>query len=326
MDVVYGFNAKIFRGARKNHQIFALVIVCLHTSATNILAMEAVDTQSVVNAIERHACRYGMPAEAYVDNGSQLAKVEDFTYTIRSVDMQLYDSRGIRVFLSTPKSHEGRGRVENKVKLLRESLQARAVSQEIPLTPLQWETVFAMVSNSLDDVPIAKTNSSNVSDPLFDLITPNKLKMGRNNYRSIHGGGKFSDVTLPSALLDKNRKIFSAFYSIMLDRLHYLQAKPQKWLKSADRQPLLNDLVIFVFTETKMKTDWKLGRVINTTPREITIRYTTRSNPKAQPTYNTVKRSPRQVVIVFSENDVPVNSNEYFKAVLPATLTTNVIS
>ena len=107
------------------------------------------------------------------------------------------------------------------------------------------EIVFAKISNAIDDIPLAKGNSSNVSDIGFDILTPNRLKMGRNNFRSIHIDGEIVDASIPSQLLDKNRKIMSAFFQILMDRLHHLQLKPKKWLNSDARPPKTNDIVLF---------------------------------------------------------------------------------
>ena len=50
--------------------VYALVFVCLLTGATNILATETLETQDIVQAIERQASRYGVPADVYVDNST----------------------------------------------------------------------------------------------------------------------------------------------------------------------------------------------------------------------------------------------------------------
>ena len=51
------------------------------------------------------------------------------------------------------------------------------------LTILQWETICAEVSNSINDLPIAI--GSIVSElENVDLLTPNRLRLWRNNERS----------------------------------------------------------------------------------------------------------------------------------------------
>ena len=57
------------------------------------------------------------------------------------------------------------------------------------MTAIQWETLFSKVASTLDDLPIARGDSSSVSNVGFDILTPNRLKLGRNNYRSLEGSG-----------------------------------------------------------------------------------------------------------------------------------------
>ena len=57
VDIAYGFPGKAFKRARTKINIYALVIVCLMSGATNILALEGIETQDVVQAIERHGTR-----------------------------------------------------------------------------------------------------------------------------------------------------------------------------------------------------------------------------------------------------------------------------
>ena len=46
------------------------MIVCLMSGATNIMASEGLETQDIINVIERHSCRYGVPSVLYVDNST----------------------------------------------------------------------------------------------------------------------------------------------------------------------------------------------------------------------------------------------------------------
>jgi hypothetical protein len=191
-------------------------------------------------------------------------------------------------------------------------LEKHEIKGNFSFTPLEWETVFAKMVNALDDIPIAKGNSSNVSDIGFEILSPNRLKMGRNNYRSLHIDGRLVDTSIPSSLLDKNRKIMSIFFQTLIDRLHFLNLKPKKWTQTDDRTPILCDIVMFVFNESNAGTDWKLGKVIEVQDRKVRIMYSAKSEIKAIPSKKFVWRSFRQVSILFSESDTFVNSSKYF--------------
>ena len=71
MDICYGFKGQTYKRSRAVIKIYALVIVCLLTGDTNIMALEGIETQDVCAALERHSNRYGVPGFVYVDNGTQ---------------------------------------------------------------------------------------------------------------------------------------------------------------------------------------------------------------------------------------------------------------
>ena len=61
--------------------------------------------------------------------------------------------------ISTAKAHSERGRVECKIKSLRESLEKMGVNTNPPQTVLQWETLFLKIANTVDNLPMAKGNT-----------------------------------------------------------------------------------------------------------------------------------------------------------------------
>ena len=89
MDTVFGFKGQCFKNSRKTMKLYALVIVCLLTGATNILALEGLETQDVIQAIERHASRHGVPCVIYVDNGTQLVALDNTKFCIRDLQAQV---------------------------------------------------------------------------------------------------------------------------------------------------------------------------------------------------------------------------------------------
>merc|ERR1711911_92800 len=104
-DIAYGFRGQPFKNARKRVDVYALVIVCLLTGATNIMALEGLETQDIVSAIQTHSCRHGVPAEVFIDNGSQLKALKHAKFSILDADLQLQDALGLRLTVSNAKSH-----------------------------------------------------------------------------------------------------------------------------------------------------------------------------------------------------------------------------
>ena len=159
LDVVYGFLAKPHRQARTTMQIYALIGVCLLSSASTILALESLETQEICSALERHCSRYGVPNTIFVDNGSQLVSLQNAQYNLRDVHTNVHDSLGLSIVATTPKNHSSNGRIEAKVKILRSSLQKLSVNPKSPMTSLQWETLFSKISGTVSFGP-SKMRSS----------------------------------------------------------------------------------------------------------------------------------------------------------------------
>lgn len=313
IDTVYGFTAQYFKGSRKLTKVYALIICCLLTGATSILALEGLETRDVLQALERHACRYGMPSIIYVDNGSQLLALKNTSFSLRNAQHYLSDSFGIEIRASTAKSHEEQGRVESRVRIMRQMMEKFCSNTKQPLTFLQWETLFAKISNEINDLPIAKTTRSQIDDPVWDLITPNRLILGRNNQRSLTDWVKITAGSDSERLVRKNREILETWYTIFLDRLHHLMPRPPKWNRT---DPVsVDDVVLFLFSENvgNKIDNWKIGKVKRVVkPNEVEIEFCV-VNDKGKVSKRTLQRSPRNLSVIIAANELSINSHEYFK-------------
>ena len=314
MDIAYGFPGVAFKNARKSIKVYALVFVCLMSGATNIIALEGIETQDVAQALEKHACRYGVPADVYVDQGTQLKALEHAELSIRDLTMQVVDSLGIRVHVSNAKSHEERGRVERKIRAVRETLEKTGVKTTSPMTVTQWDCVFAKVANTIDDLPLARGDSSNVSNIGYEIITANRLKLGRNNNRSMEGPGvRFDKSQQFSRILERNREIYQCWYQLFIDNIHNLAVKPPKWSTNS-RKPVYNDIVLFTFNDSgysKSNITWKLGRISEASERKVQITFLGNSSLKGPSKMHTVERNPRDVSILFSVGDFNINTQDH---------------
>ena len=163
-------------------------------------------------------CRHGVPAEAYIDQGTQLKALELAKFSIKDLGAQVEDSLGIRVIVSNTKEHEERGRVERKIRTLRDTLERLGVR-----TTLQWDYLFAKIANSVDDLPLARGDSSNVSVLGYEIITANRLKLGRNNSRSLgESGVNFDSSPKFQQILENNRAIYHDWLQLYIDNIHNL--------------------------------------------------------------------------------------------------------
>jgi hypothetical protein len=296
-DIAMAFKAKPFKDSRKSFPAHALVMVCLVTSSTNILVLDGLSTQAVTQALERHAARYGMPAVIYVDPGTQLVKLRDASFDLRDVHHQLFQHMRFDVFTSAPKAHQSQGRVERRIRTVRDMLQRLSTTTEHCNTLMGWETVFARIASQIDDVPIARSTSTAPSDLGWEIITPNRLKLGRNNFRQLEG-----EVVLdscPQSQLDRNRSIMKEWYTIFIDRVHLLVPAADK---VKGRLTLIGDVVLFVFSGEggRGNSVWKLGRVVEIrSDTTILIQYSLGGiTPK------TILRSIRSTVLILGADEI----------------------
>jgi hypothetical protein len=187
MDIATGFRGKPTKKARVYVPVSALVIVCLTTSATSILALEALSTTAVIQALERHAARYGMPAELYVDSGTQLINLQNAEFDVRGINGMQLRGMTFKVTVANPKAHHEQGRVERRIKVLQDMLQRLSDTDDVCRTLLEWETMFARIASQVDDLPIARGSATVATDLGWEIITPNRLKLGRNTHRNLEG-------------------------------------------------------------------------------------------------------------------------------------------
>jgi len=307
IDIAMGFKAKPFIGSRKSIKAHAIVIVCLMSSATSIHLIEDLSTASVVQALERHVSRYGYPFGVVCDSGSNLVKLADVQFSIRDVNLTTHPNMGFQIKVCTPKAHYEVGRVEAKVKLLKEMLTKLTNECDRIMTFIGWETMFMKIANMLDNLPMCKVRGGHNLD--WEIITPNRLKLGRNNYRSM-SDSPMELSNCPQSILERNRLIQAEWYKIFISRIHHLIPQT-KWNKSDEVK--IGDIVLFIFEDgiSKKLDIWKLGRVENIEKGKLLIKYTIPSSK----TPKTIFRKSREVSKILSSDDLGLNTVEHFQRV-----------
>lgn len=144
--------------------------------------MDDYSSSAFILSFIRFACDAGYPKILLTDEGSQLIKACK-TMKLNFIDIKnkLHKDMGVQCETCPVGGPNVNGKVERRIRHIKESLE-KAIHNE-RLSILQWETVAAEVANSINDLPLALGNI--VSDfESMDLITPNRLRLGRNNDRS----------------------------------------------------------------------------------------------------------------------------------------------
>ena len=305
-DIAMGFKAKPTATHRKCFNANALVVVCLLTSATSIMVLDGLDTQAVVMALERHASRYGVPGHVFVDAGTQLEKLKSTEFSLRDMSGRIATEKRFSVTVATPKAHEQQGRVEAKIKVIRRMLEVLADTTNEVHTLLGWETLFARIADHVDNLPIARGSDRAPTDLGWEVITPNRLKLGRNNFRQLEG-----NIVLhggPQTLLERSRLLQERWYALFIDRIHLLVPGPAKPLQ---RVLSPGDVVVFIFKDAaipKLET-WRLGVITRQVSRStFEIRYSSESGKP-----RLIQRSARQISLIYGENEIPPTSLLFFE-------------
>eukprot|EP00794_Sanderia_malayensis_P016335 gene16335-biopygen12015 len=170
------------------------------------------------------------------------------------------------------------------------------------LSIIQWETLGASIANSINNVPlIIGSTVSNLEN--LDIITPNRLKMGRNNERS--SIEPLSIVSRPSKIIDENQKIFQSWFENWLLSHVPKLIQQQKWFKS-DEQLKVGDNVLFLKNESALCLDYQYGMVVDLDGgcdglvRRLYVRYRN-SN---EDVFRETKRSVRTIVVISRADEV----------------------
>ena len=174
------------------------------------------------------------------------------------------------------------------------------------LSILQWETIGSQVSNSANDLPLALGNI--VSDFEFmDLLTPNRLKLGRNNDRApvfpveTHQQGKLQRI------VDENNSIYRSWFEVWLvSHVPKLMDQP-KWYKT-DRDMKICDIVLMLKQEGELSCTYQYGMVHEIERdkddiiRKVQIKY--RNSTENQDRFT--GRSVRKLIIIHSVDELSI--------------------
>ena len=162
------------------------------------------------------------------------------------------------------------------------------------------------MASALNDLPIARGSASAAQDLGWEIITPNRLLLGRNNHRQLDGPVVLTNC--PQTQLERNRLISARWYEIFIKRLHLLIPPP---IEGKSRQPMAGDVVLFVFTDPNLKKlwVWKLGIVVEQVSRSTyKIRY---SGPDGEKMF--VVRAVAQISIILPVGELSVNNPGFLK-------------
>ena len=208
VDLAGSFKAYSPHNKRPTIKIWIAVFCCSTTYTTNIRLMDSYDSNSFILAFTRILCEVGYPKILLLDEDSQLIKeCKNMKLNFQDIRHQLHDNVNVEFQLCPVGGHNMNGRVERKVREIKGSIIKSLEKERISL--LQWETLAFEIANAINDLPLALRNITSQFENM-DVLTPNRLRLGRNNDRSPIG--PMMVINNPDKFLFINEKLFSTWF------------------------------------------------------------------------------------------------------------------
>lgn len=309
MDVASGLTA-FGVNSRVSKPAYFLILVCMVTSAVSITTLEDLSTGSVVAALERHSSRYGVPKMLLPDLQSSFAKLEDLRVNFKGLQGCLFTEQQIILDFCTPGNHREHGKVEARVKIVKELLE-KTGENGIRHSFLQWETVALRLSTFMNSLPIARgEDSRNPKDmEVFGVICPNHFILGANPKRIIDGTSTV--IGSRCKMLENLEETRVFLEDVLLSHLH--RFIPSSLGHKSDKVPEVGDLVIFIMKDNMRSRNkiWKFGRVIqnHVDGRGGKLRICYKNANEA--VVREVERHLNQVCLIQSLDEVDFNTEQH---------------
>ena len=306
IDLFGPYTALCEHNHRARVPVWGLIFKDPSSGCIAVYAMAKYDAGAFLQAYGRHVWRFGHPAKVYIDGGSQLIKAcrdMEICWTDISESLNGKYQVGIEFEVCPVGGHNHHGMVERAVKSVKELFDR--VYSGLKLDLFGYETAFQWVANELNNLPICLGSRYQNLDSA-DLITPNRLVLGRSNRRAPTGYPRLESPSRQIAQLDM---VARAWWKVWLtEKIQNYIPQPPKWHQTS-RQPEVGDIIVFLKADkeaTLGRTIWRLGRIIKLKMsgdgvcRSVDIEYQNSTEETRRTTY----RSIRKIAILHREGDL----------------------
>ena len=179
VDLTGPYLAYSSHNQRKTIKVWLAIFCCNSIYATSIKVMGNYSTGRFIRAFIKFSCQFRYLRLTLSDEGSQIIKAFQ-SMELKFVDLQqkIHKENGVEYQTCPVGGHNMNGRVERKIREIKASMTRTLMNNRLSI--MQWETTSAQIANGINNLPLALGNL--VSDfETMDLLTPNRLLMGRNN-------------------------------------------------------------------------------------------------------------------------------------------------
>ena len=308
VDICGHFSAYSPANKRATIKVWFVVFCCSVTGATDCRIMEDYSAEGFLMAFIRFSCRYGYPKKLLPDEGSQLVKgCKNMVISMSSLTQKLSVEYGVEFETSPVGAHNVHGKVERKIQQIRKSLSKHMDGKR--LSVLQWETLGQQVSNSINNLPIGLGNKTDMLENL-DILSPNRLILGRNNCRSPTAPLQLSNDV--RKIVESNKKIFETWFQEWLVSYVPTLVEQPKWF-SSDRDVAVGDVVLFLKSEKEFDLQYQYGIVATTYEgrdgliRAVDVEY----QNVGENTKRRTKRGVRELVVIHPVDEIGISRELY---------------
>ena len=257
---VPGFERSTRNVAQSQVKTWILASVCVVTKLVNCQVLEKSDASGIVDALTRLSCEVGVPSFLLCDQGSNIMKaLREVDVTMQNLQLQLYNEKGIQFDVCSVGGHNEHGLVERVIRSLQDSMEEAGL-KKIKLTATGLQTLCKLVENNLNNLPLGfKFGRDQDNTQTLKLLTPNMIKLGRINTRSLS-----CPLRLPhgaSELAEKVRKAYESWFHIWNQAyIPKILFKPKWFRDEVDLK--VDDIVYFPKSSDAQKDNvWITGRI-----------------------------------------------------------------
>ena len=288
---------------------YLMVFCCPVSKLLNIQVIETKDAFGIIEGLTRLACEVGMPKYLCLDKEPSFMKVvREAQIDLQDLQLRVFKECGVRFQTAPVSAHNFHGLVERKIRTVQEAFKKIDLdNMRIHSTGLQ--TLAKLVENAQNNLPLGFSFGRDATNTdLLKILTPNMLRLGRLNSRSLAGPIKLPKG--PKGMMDRVAKLYDAFFRIwnvcMVPRL----IPSPKWFKNS-KEIEVDDVVWFQKVDNDISSKWTVGQIESIirskdgVVRRVNIRYNNASevddNGRGLP--RETERSVRDIVRLFNVED-----------------------
>ena len=288
---------------RSTVSIWFLIFCCCTTGAVSLKVMEDYSTSAFILGFIRFSCSVGYPKMLLPDEGSQLVRgCKQMQLRFTDIRQRLHVEYGVEFESCPVGGHNMHGKVERKIQHVKQAMNKELNKER--LSVLQWETIGDQIANCVNDTPLAVRYVPRDVEQV-DLLTPNRLMLGRNNDRSPSGPLRLSSNLEKN--IEQNERIMIAWFECwLISHVPKLIDKP-KWFNS-DTSVSVGDVVLFLKKDKEYAGNYQYGIIKDIEisrdekTRKVIVEYINSNETVRRET----RRSVRELVVIHPVDELGI--------------------